>query len=203
MGLRISSWYLMTVRVPLASTWRAVRPSKEMLPHTITDPPPNRSCRRMLQAAEHSPRRLQSLSHLSRAQSEPALIREEHRVSVANLPILVFSDKCQSPCTVLGCKHKPHLWTSGPRTTLMESVSDSLSRNMHISGLLEVILQGSGRAPPVPPSTKEEVAVLLLGCCPPTAPSTSPGVQACLLVSPPCSGHWPERHSKPSRHSSH
>jgi len=47
---------------------------------------------------------------------------------------------------------------------------------MHISGLLEVILQGSGRAPPVPPCTKEEVAVLLLGCCPPTAPSTSPGV---------------------------
>ncbi|KAI3351765.1 hypothetical protein L3Q82_020600 [Scortum barcoo] len=41
---------------------------------------------------------------------------------------------------------------------------------MHICGLLEVILQGSGSAPPVPPCTKAEVAVLLLGCCcPPTA----------------------------------
>uniref|UniRef100_A0A8C8IL05 Zinc finger protein ZPR1 n=1 Tax=Oncorhynchus tshawytscha TaxID=74940 RepID=A0A8C8IL05_ONCTS len=43
---------------------------------------------------------------------------------------------------------------------------------MHICGLLEVILQGSGSAPPAPPCTKAEVAVLLLGCCPPTASST-------------------------------
>ena len=95
---------------------------------------------------------------------------------MVNLPILVFFGKCQSPYTVLGCKHKPHLWMLGPQTTLMESVSDSLSRNMHISGLLEVILHGSGIAPPVPPCTKEEITVPLLGCCPPTAPSTSPGV---------------------------
>ncbi|KAI3355125.1 hypothetical protein L3Q82_017989 [Scortum barcoo] len=52
---------------------------------------------------------------------------------------------------------------------------------MHICGLLEVILQGSGSAPPVPPCTKAELAVLLLGCCPPTASSTSPDVLACLL----------------------
>ena len=40
---------------------------------------------------------------------------------------------------------------------------------MHISGLLEVILQGSGSAAPVPP-------VLLLGCCPAAGllPSYSP-----------------------------
>ncbi|KAL0185736.1 hypothetical protein M9458_017406, partial [Cirrhinus mrigala] len=84
-----------------------------------------------------------------------------------NLPFLEFSGKCQTSCTVLGCKHNPHLWTSGPHTTLMD-------RHMHICGLLEVILQGSGSAPPVPPCTKVEVAVLLLGCCPPTASSTSP-----------------------------
>jgi len=130
-------------------------------------------------------------------------IHEEHRASMANLPILVFSGKSQSPFTLLGCKHKPHLWTSGLHTILMESVSDNLSRNMHINGLLEVILQGSGSAPPVPLCTKEEVADLLLGCCPPTAPSTSPGVLACLLVSPPYSGRCAERHSKPSCHSSH
>ncbi|CAL8326987.1 unnamed protein product [Lota lota] len=64
-GLRISSRYLMAVRLPLASTWRTVRPPKEMPPHTMTDPPPNRSCWRMLQAAERSPRRLQTLSRLS------------------------------------------------------------------------------------------------------------------------------------------
>ena len=144
-----------------------------------------------------------SVTSATCAHCEPALIREEHRAPMVNLPILVFSGKYQSPCKVLGCKHKLNLWTTGPHTILIESVSDSFSRNMRISGLLEVILQGSGSAPPVPPCTKEEVAVLLLGCCPPTAPSTSPGVLACLLVSPPCSGHWAERHSKPSCHSSH
>lgn len=123
------------------------------------------------------------------AQCEPAFICEEHRAPVVNLPILVFSGKYQTSCLVLGCKHNPHLWTSGPHTTLMESVSDRLSRHMHICGLLEVILQGSGRDPPVPPCTKAEVAVLLLGCCPPTASSTSPDVLACLLVAPPCSAN--------------
>uniref|UniRef100_A0A674EMP3 ATP-dependent RNA helicase TDRD9 n=1 Tax=Salmo trutta TaxID=8032 RepID=A0A674EMP3_SALTR len=69
---------------------------------------------------------------------------------------------------------------------------------MHICGLLEIILQGSGSASPAPPCTKAEVADLLLGCCPPTASSTSPDVLACLLVAPPCSGHYADRHSKPS-----
>ncbi|KAJ8360377.1 hypothetical protein SKAU_G00169020 [Synaphobranchus kaupii] len=33
---------------------------------------------------------------------EPALICEENGAPMANLPILVFSGKCQSSCTVLG-----------------------------------------------------------------------------------------------------
>uniref|UniRef100_A0A3B5QS54 NACHT domain-containing protein n=1 Tax=Xiphophorus maculatus TaxID=8083 RepID=A0A3B5QS54_XIPMA len=126
-----------------------------------------------------------SVTSVTCAQCEPAFICEEHKAPVANLPILVFSGKCQASCTVLGCEHNPHLWTSGPHTILMESVSNRLCRHMHICGLLEIILQGSGSAPPVPSCTKAEVAVLLLGCCPPTASSTSPGVLACLLVAPP------------------
>ena len=164
------------------------------MPHqTITDPPPNRSCWRMLQAVERSPRRLQTrrgVTSVTCAQCEPAFIREEHRAPILNMPILVFSGKCKLGCMVLGCEHRAHLWTSGPHTTLMKSVSDSLSRNMHISGLLEVILLGSCSAPPVPPCTKEQIVVCC--CCRPvhqetTAPSMSPGVLACLLVSPPCS----------------
>ncbi|MED6269540.1 hypothetical protein CHARACLAT_000550, partial [Characodon lateralis] len=94
---------------------------------------------------------------------------------------------CQTGHTEGCCRQQialprsPHLWTSEPHTILMESVSNRLCRHMHIGGLLEVILQGSGSAPPAPPCTKAEVAVLLLGCCPPTASSTSPGVLACLL----------------------
>ncbi|KAI4887677.1 hypothetical protein NFI96_014865 [Prochilodus magdalenae] len=123
-----------------------------------------------------------SVTSVTCAQCEPAFICEEHRAPATNLPILVFSGKCQASCTVLGCEHNPYLWTSGPHTILMESVSNRLCRHMHICGLLEVILQGSGSAPPVSPCTKAEVAVLLLGCCPPTASSTSPSILACLLA---------------------
>lgn len=43
---------------------------------------------------------------------------------------------------------------SGPYATLLESVSDSLVKNMHTRSLLEVILKDSGRVPTVPPHTK-------------------------------------------------
>uniref|UniRef100_A0A8C8ENK6 DAN domain-containing protein n=1 Tax=Oncorhynchus tshawytscha TaxID=74940 RepID=A0A8C8ENK6_ONCTS len=91
----------MAVRLPLASTWRAVRPHKEMPPHTMTDPPPNRSCWRMLQAAERSPRRLQTPSRLSCAQCEPAFICEDQLTAVASIlkqksiPRQI-NDSCQS-----------------------------------------------------------------------------------------------------------
>lgn len=144
-----------------------------------------------------------SVTSVTCAQCEPAFICEEQRAPVVNLPILVFSGRCQTSCPVLGCKHNPHLWTWGPQTILMESVCDCLSSHMHICGLLELILQGSGSVPHVPPCTKKEVGVLLLGCCPPTAFSMSPDVLTCLLVVPPCSGHYADRYSKPSWHSSH
>ncbi|MEQ2170324.1 hypothetical protein GOODEAATRI_034353 [Goodea atripinnis] len=85
-----------------------------------------------------------SVTSVTCAQCEPAFICEDHRAPVANLPILVFSGKCQASCTVLGCEHNPHLWTSGPHTILMESVSNRLCRHMHI-----------------PPCTKVDVANLL------------------------------------------
>ncbi|KAI3357848.1 hypothetical protein L3Q82_016238 [Scortum barcoo] len=66
---------------------------------------------------------------------------------------------------------------------------------MHICGLLEVILQGSGSAPPVPPCTK---AVLLLGCCPPTASSMTPDILACLLNDLASNGPSGRRHSQVS-----
>lgn len=65
------------------------------------------------------------------------------------------------------------------------------------SGLMEVTLYSSGSRP-VPPYSKEQMAVLLLGCCPPTATSTSPAALACLLASPPHSRHCAGRRSRPS-----
>ncbi|MEQ2249880.1 hypothetical protein ILYODFUR_034178 [Ilyodon furcidens] len=96
----------------------------------------------MLQAADRSPRCLQALSCLS------------HVLSVNLLSFVKSTGFQWRICTVLGCEHNPHLWTSGPHTILMELVSNRLCRHMHICGLLEVILQGSGSAPPVPPCTK-------------------------------------------------
>uniref|UniRef100_A0A3Q2NMT3 Uncharacterized protein n=1 Tax=Fundulus heteroclitus TaxID=8078 RepID=A0A3Q2NMT3_FUNHE len=61
------------------------------------------------------------------SESSNSLLARLHRAPVANLLILVFSSKCQTSCAVLGYKHNPHLWTLGPHTTLMESVSDGLS----------------------------------------------------------------------------
>lgn len=90
MGLRISSWYLTAVKVPLASTRRAVRPYQEMPPQTMTDPPPSWSCWMMLQAAWSSPQCLQTVVLVTSAQCEP-----EHRAPVVSLPILMFSGKCQ------------------------------------------------------------------------------------------------------------
>ncbi|XP_019738015.1 uncharacterized protein LOC109523355 isoform X2 [Hippocampus comes] len=168
---------LIAVRLPLASTWRAVWP-----PNTITAKPV------MLEdlAGDRS-FSMVSPDSVTCTQCKPAFNCEEHGAPVANLPLLVFTGKCQFSCMVLDRKHNHRLWTSGPHTTLMESVSDRLSRHMHICGLLEVILQGSGSAPPVSPCTKAAVAVLLLGCCPATTSSTSPDVLAYLLVAPPCS----------------
>lgn len=67
------------------------------------------------------------------------------------------------------------------------------------SGLMEVTFSSGSH--PVPPYSKDQMAVLLLGCCPPTATSTSPAVLACLLVSPPHSRHCAGRRSRPSGHS--
>ncbi|KAJ8348935.1 hypothetical protein SKAU_G00275240 [Synaphobranchus kaupii] len=64
----------------------------------------------------------------------------ENGAPMANLTILVLSGKCQSSCTALGCEHRTHYRTSGPHATLIESVSDSLVRNMHTSSPLEVIM---------------------------------------------------------------
>ncbi len=117
------------------------------------------------------------------AQCESAHIHEENGRSMQDLPILVFSGKCQSSCTVLVCECRSHYRMSGPCATLMKSVSNILVRNMH-SSLVEVILEGSGSALPVPPCTKEQILVLLLGCCPSMSLPCSPRVTAHLPISP-------------------
>ncbi|CAB1457248.1 unnamed protein product [Pleuronectes platessa] len=48
--------------------------------------------------------------------------------------------KCQLSSMVLGSDHRAHYRTSRPEATLMKSVSDCLGRDIHTSGLLEVIL---------------------------------------------------------------
>lgn len=63
----------------------------------------------------------------------------------------MVSGKRRSLCTVLDCQLKSLLWTWFPQTSLMESVSDGLSGNKHVGVLQEVMLQGSGSAPPLPP----------------------------------------------------
>ena len=102
-----------------------------------------------------------SFTSITGAQGEPALICEKYRAPVADLPILVFSSKSSS--MVLGGEHRANYRTLRPQPTLMKSVSDCLGRDIHTSGLLEVILSDTGGAQPVPPCTKEHISVLLMG----------------------------------------
>ncbi|XP_064870003.1 aminopeptidase N-like, partial [Oncorhynchus nerka] len=92
---------------------------REMPPHTMTDPPPNRSCWRMLQAAERSPRAFPNSVSACHVLMEPAFICEEHRAPEATATILCSLANVERPARWLGCKHNPHLWTPGPHTTLM------------------------------------------------------------------------------------
>lgn len=103
------------------------------------------------------------------------------------LNFLVFCGIQRSSFTVLGCEHRSITRTSGHYTTLMDSVSNSLVRNMHSSSLLKVILQGSSSAPSVPPWRQGQVLLLLLGWWPSTVLTTSPCVMAGLLETPLCS----------------
>ncbi|TWW62668.1 Bis(5'-adenosyl)-triphosphatase [Takifugu flavidus] len=83
-----------------------------------------------------------SLTSITGAQGEPALVCEKYRAPLADLPILVFLSKCQSSSTVLGSEHRAHYRTPGPQATFIKSVPDYLGRDIHTSGPLEVILLG-------------------------------------------------------------
>lgn len=85
------------------------------------------------------------------------------------------------------------LHIAGHHATFMESVSDSLVRNMCTSRLIWVtLLSCLSPPPPVHSSTKEQIQVLLLGFCPSMALFNSPGVTASL------SRDCVKRHCKPS-----
>lgn len=156
-GLKISSWYPMVVRLPLESTWRAVQTSKQIPPYTTA------KSVILKDVAGSSLQCLQTLSHLSHLLSVNLLwsVKSMFGKFVAILTILVFFGKCRATCMVLSCEHNPNLWTSDPHTILKKL--HCLCRHMHTWCLLKIILQGSGSAYPVPPSTKMEVVVLLLG----------------------------------------
>lgn len=54
----------------------------------------------------HGISRLFHVMSVTFAQCEHAVICEENRAPMVDLPILVFSVESQSSCTVLGCEHK-------------------------------------------------------------------------------------------------
>lgn len=138
--------------------------------------------------SHHKPKLLVSQSGLAKMQSVHWCslgFRSEDRAgwqiaSMMNLPIWMFSGKCQPGYMFLGCEHRMYLWTSRP--TPVESLSDNSGRIMHKNVLLEITLKSSGILSPVFPCTQEQSAILLQGCYP-SVPCTSPGELACLIVS--------------------
>lgn len=100
----------------------------------VTDPKPNQSCWMMLQTAQSSSQLLQTLSNLSHG--EPALICEKHKAPVVDLPILVFCGKYQPVFKYQALSIGP---TRGPKVTLIKLFLIIVFRNIHTSGLLDVI----------------------------------------------------------------
>lgn len=108
------------------------RPSGTYTTQTITVLLPKYSCWRTFQAAECSPQRLQILFNICHTCSvwtcSHVCSEQDTSGKSANTDALC---KCHSGCAVAG-------WGWG--ATLTESASDSLGRNVHLSGLLTVIL---------------------------------------------------------------
>lgn len=75
----------------------------------------------------------------------------------------MFSGKCQSRGTVLGCEHRSH------RRMFPTDWSEKLTNN-HV----EVIVSSSGSVPPSPVYTKEQILVLVFHQC-------STGISSTLL----------------------
>lgn len=146
--------------------WRPVQPLKDIPAQTITDPQPQQSrCSRMFSTA--SPDSVTTVLSVT--------LLSSLRISGRHWciwTVLVFSDKGQSGCTVMGCVHRPHLWMWSPYV--------DLDRNMHewpafcrVLGVLLLIL------------LEQRKQVQLQGCCTAMVPCTST-VLACLLVYPLC-----------------
>lgn len=84
--------------------WRAVCPSKDMSTSPLLTPLQHHQLDWLmfLEGVLHT---ITRLSH-DCAHCEPAVIHRENRAPMENWPNLVFSSKCQSGCTVMGCEHR-------------------------------------------------------------------------------------------------
>lgn len=121
------------IKVPLASTRRAVRPSKKMPPHTTTKPVMQDHVTGSATLSTRSP---DSVTSVTCAQCEHNLIREEHRAPMVNLPIVRFSAKCQSRRTVLACFLVCPRCSGPERHNICSCHSwDTTCRNTTLSGL--------------------------------------------------------------------
>lgn len=174
----MGSWLHLGMVLIRRQMWRPVQPLKDILAQTITDPQPQQSrCSRMFSTA--SPDSVTTVLSVN--------LLSSLRISGRHWciwTVLVFSDKSQSGCTVMGCVHRPHLWMWSPYV--------DLDRNMHewpafcrVLGVLLLIL------------LEQRKQVQLQGCCTVMVPCTST-VLAGLLVYPLCSWYCFGRQRIPS-----
>lgn len=113
-----------------------------------------------------------SLTSATCTHCKPALICEDNRVPMVNLPFLVFSGECRLSCTVLDCEH---MRTLGLYSTLIPPFMQETCMNGHFVGLCKCSSCTSLH--------KKQIPLWLLSCCPSMALSSFPCVKACLLVS--------------------
>lgn len=161
-------------QLPVASMQRFVHYAKEMLPHIITDSSPignaGRCCRKG--TTLHSNSGLSNVRHIFSGSLWTSVKRAWSLGK--NLPILVFSGNVGN-VTSPPPPHGACIWQFGQKHA---QACPSIAHFV-------VLWQYSRSSLP-----KEQIMLLLLFCCPSMAPSTSPGILTCLLVSSLCSWHY-------------
>lgn len=95
---------------------------------------------------------------------------EMYREPMVEQPILAVYGKCQVGSMMLSHQYWAQYIISGPQATIIKSASEYLVRNIHSSGLLEVILQGDANAHPVLSCTQKQITVLMMGQGPNSPP---------------------------------
>ena len=172
-GSRISLRCIATVIPALTSTYRTVRPSKDISSNATKSPHRTDNVTGCVSFSLTSP-------HPSRSTiswvSGDVVIFEEYWLPVTKMPVLVFGSKVDSHGTVFLSENLASGSSSGSRTIITESIPHSLVEQVNFRSTAEVNFQRPSCTHVIATRHKDKKTVLSWGWQPGTALILSPGV---------------------------